>query len=86
MKQLTYPLLALTAILGLLTGLLISQSTENKTVLKVHQLEIVDQWGKLRAKIETEEETGKVSLRFYDEYGKIVWEVPPPARITPLSE
>ena len=66
------------------TGFAVSQVAENKTVVKVHALEIIDANGKTRAEFSTEED-GAAMLRFFDEHGNLEWEATPRARLMPLK-
>ena len=69
-------------ILTFLVGLAIGRAGDKSQ--EFHRLEIVDQEGSVRAEIGTNDD-GTAFLRFYDETGRVVWEAPPRAKLTPLE-
>jgi len=74
----------LLGVLALLTVIGISQVADNRTVTRVHALQVVDAAGNIRAELSTDSE-GEAYLRFYDQQGNVEWETGSEGKILPLS-
>lgn len=74
----------LVGIFVLFAAWVLGQAVENRTAVKVHAIQIIDDAGTTRAVLSTDG-NGEPFLRFYDEVGKVEWEASAKVKAMPLK-